>query len=347
MVAALLLVASTAPEWRGVDCSFIPQLRDLGAKFYDGEKETEVLVALRKRGINLLRLRVWVEPKDGYCGVEKTLRLAKEAFDLGYALMIDFHYSDSWADPAKQFKPNSWRSLSDSELAKAVHDHTKMTLQKLIAQKTPPRFVQIGNEVRPGMLWPTGRIVNDNFRPFAALLKAGIAGTHEAMGGKPVTTIVHNDEGGNFKGTSWFYSGLEKEKVNYDCIGLSYYPWWHGTLAQLEENLNGLNKKFKRPVMVVETAYPFTLKGQDATNNFVGQEAQLVPGYPATLAGQGNFLRKINEIVAKVPNGNGLGTIYWAPEYIAVPGLQTPCENLALFDFEHRVLPGAAALGGK
>lgn len=303
MLATVLYMALAAPVWRGVDCSFIPQLRDLGAKFYDGADETEVLVALRKQGINLLRLRVWVDPKDGYCGVERTLKLSKEAFDLGYTLMIDFHYSDSWADPAKQVKPRAWRQLSERDLAKAVHDHTKLTLEKLVAQKTPARFVQIGNEVRPGMLFPTGRINGNDYAPFARLLKAGLTGAREAMRGKPLTTIIHNDEGGNFKGTSRFFEGLAKEGVKFDCIGLSYYPWWHGTLAQLSENLNGLASKFNKPVMVVETAYPFTLKWQDDENNFVGTEKQLVPGYPATPEGQASFLQKVNDLVTSVPNG--------------------------------------------
>lgn len=343
MVLPVLLALGSTPLLNGIDASFIPEYRDLGAKFYDGGKVTDPLVSFSSRGANLLRIRVWVHPPKGYCSVEKTLELARDGKRAGMKLLIDFHYSDDWADPQKQIPPAAWKDMNESELAQAVYHHTKSTIQKLVDQGTPPDMVQIGNEIRNGTLWPIGDHRKSGYDPLARLLRAGAKASREAS---PKTSImIHHDQGAKLEECGSFFQALKDRGVRFDVIGLSYYPWWHGTLANLERTMNGLASKFRKPVMIVETAYPFTLKWNDDTGNFVGEEKQLVPGYPATPEGQAAFLRELNRLVRAVPSGRGLGVVYWAPEYIAWKGMQTPCENLCLYDFEGKILPGADVLG--
>jgi arabinogalactan endo-1,4-beta-galactosidase len=344
-IAAALLAL---PYWKGVDASFVPQYRDLNVPFYVGQARKDPLEALAKAGNNLLRLRIWVDPRHGYCDLAHTLAMAKDGQRLGMDLLLDFHYSDDWADPGKQYTPKKWSALDLDGLKKAVREHSRTTVQALVRQGTPPAIVQIGNEVRAGMLWPLGKVSGEKDMPaFAALLKAGIEGTRQGLGGRNCWIMVHNDYGANNGACRWFYDQLKAQDVAFDMIGLSYYPWWHGSLEDLQKNVNDLADRYKMPIMVVETAYPFTLETGDPGRNFVGEEKQLLPGYPATREGQTAYLRKLHQIMKSIPEKRGAGVVYWAPEYVAAPGMPTPCENLCLFDLEHRLLPGAAALGAK
>lgn len=346
ILASFVLASSPiSSEIRGVDASFLPQLDGLKAQFFEGGSPIDVLTAFRVRGIEWLRVRVWVHPKEGYCGVPKTLELCKKAKALGYQLLINFHYSDDWADPQKQIPPDAWKGFDLDGMAKAVYAHTRGTLEALDRQGTPAAMVQIGNEIRDGMLWPLGQLSKGNWDGLERLLKAGIRGTKEAKLSVQPLISIHHDQGGNAKQCGDFYGQLTNRGVQYDLIQLSYYPWWHGTFAQLRENLAMLATRFKKPIFVGETAYPFTLEWKDRTGNFVGLERHLVPGFPASPEGQSAFLTELRKIVRETPNGLGAGVVYWAPEYIAVPGLPTPYENLALFDFDQKILPGAEALG--
>jgi arabinogalactan endo-1,4-beta-galactosidase len=349
VVAAVMASGSSAvPYWRGVDASFLPQYADLKATFFAAGKPTEPLAAMAKAGANLLRLRIWVNPTDGYCSVKKSLPLARTAKQLGMKLLVDFHYSDTWADPGHQIKPKAWNTFTVDQLAGAVTQHTREVTRAFIAQGTPPAMVAVGNEVRDGMMWPEGQISKGGYANFVRFLKAGITGVNAAFGADtPCPIMIHNDAGGDAAGCKKWYGNLKKDGVKFDVIGVSYYPWWHGSLDAVKENLNGLAETFSVPVMVVETAYPFTLGYADNSNNFVGEEKQLLPGYPATTEGQSAFLTEVHRIVRDVPNGRGIGVCYWAPEYVAWPTIETPYENLTLFDFKRNLLPGARALGEK
>ena len=344
LILSLLIANSARHLLNGVDASFVPEYRDLKADFFRGTKKVDALDALAESGSKVLRLRVWVNPKAGYCSVPETLKMAKEAKRLHMHLLVDFHYSDWWADPQHQPTPAAWVGLDLTQLALKVKQHTQDTLNRLALQGTPADSVQVGNEIRTGMLWPVGQRSLHGFENLSALLRAGISGVREAKGGNKIKIVIHHDSGGDFKECKLFFSEIEKRGVKFDWIGLSYYPWWHGTLDQLSENLNGLSATFKHPVWIVETAYPFALDWKDQTGNVLGDQKQLLPGFPATPDGQSGYLRKLNEIVRAVPNNLGVGVIYWAPEYVAQKGIGTPCENLCLFDFDHRLLPGAKAL---
>lgn len=346
LVLGIAMVTATNP-YRGADCSFIPQYRADGTKFYDHQgKEGEVLEILQKSGMNLLRLRLWNNHKQGHCNLENTIQLTKEAHKLGMKVLLDFHYSDDWADPSKQFTPAAWKGQDLPTLTQSLENFTYDTLSTMKKAGAAPDMVQIGNEVRGGMCWPVGRISPENggFKNFATLLKAGVRASRKFNPKMPV--MIHYDNGAQEGGTRWFYDGIRAEGVDYDWIGLSYYPWWHGTMDELESNLTALVRRFDKPIMIVETSYPFSLGKGDEGGNFVGEEKQLSPGFPATESGQAAFTRKLHRVVQGLPAGKGLGVVWWAPEYIASKSIRTPCENLALFDFKGKVLLGADALGG-
>ena len=272
--------------------------------------------------------------------------MAKEAHSLGMKVLLNFHYSDDWADPQHQIVPAAWKDLDLVQLAKATEDHSYVVTKALVDQGTPPAMIQVGNEIRVGMQWPIGKLTSDkSYDPLSTLMKAGTNGVERAMPKNAhYQMMIHHDQGGSLIECLKFYAELERRKVRFDVIGLSYYPWWHGTLTDLEATLNGLARTFRRDVMVVETAYPFTRDGADKTGNFVWEKTNLNCEYPASIDGQVGFMNRLHKIVRSVPDRHGIGVVYWAPEYVAQPGIQTPCENLALFDFEHRALPGLMAL---
>lgn len=346
MILSTAVLMAATPYWRGADMSFIPEYRDLKCDYFVRNTKTDSLHAMKDAGINMLRLRVWVNPPKGYCSPEQTVKLAVEAKKMGLELMIDFHYSDDWADPAKQYPPAKWKSFNVEEMAAATRSHTKEVLLELKKAGVNPKIIAVGNEIRTGMLWPLGQISKNGYVNFATFLKAGIEGAKEAKL-KPYQIMIHNDAGGDKEGCEKFYDSLSKLGVKFDVVGLSFYPWWHGTLDQLKSNMDNLAAKFKKPVIVTETAYPFTNGWKDNTGNFVYEKTKMNCDLPATPEGQAEFLRKLHAVVKSVPKNMGQGVLYWAPEYVAHPGIQTPCENLCLFDFDNRLLVGAYALGEK
>jgi arabinogalactan endo-1,4-beta-galactosidase len=204
-------------------------------------------------------------------------------------------------------------------------------------------MVQVGNEIIGGMLYPDGRMRDQESTNLGRLVKAGIQGTKEGLRGRKVPIMIHIDRGGDQDATRWFFDNMAKEKVEFDIIGQSYYPFWHGDLKALAANLKMTAERYKKPIIVVETAYAFTLARKDGPSNFVNEEKQLLFGYPATPAGQASFLRDIRRTVAETPNGLGMGVVYWAPEYISDPGIKdNPYENLTLWDFDNRLIEPAA-----
>lgn len=337
-------IRSAAVPYRGIDVSFLPQLDDLGAVFFDGVTPRDPLAALQSRGINLVRLRVWNNPADGYCSPARTLAMAQRAHALGMKLLINFHFSDSWADPGQQNPPAAWLGFSMAQLTSAVADFTGSVLSALAAQGTPATIVQVGNEITAGMLWPLGSN-SSNWNNFAALYRAGAMSAAQAS---PATRLMlHVDRGGDNAGARWFFDIAQANAMPFDIIGLSYYPWWHGTLGVMSSNLADLAIRYAKPIHIVETAYPWSLAWQDATNNFVWQPSQCLPGYSPTPAGQAAYTAAVISTLAALPGNLGQGLCWWAPGYVAVPGLGSPWENLALFDFSRSLLPAAAALASR
>jgi len=334
---------------RGVDVSFIPEKEDYGAVFKDNGKAKDPLQIFKDHGINYIRLKLWHTPADGYNSLEKILYMAKRIKEKELGFLLNFHYSDTWADPGKQIKPAAWRDLSFPDLRDSLYNYTYKVINALKKQGTLPQMVQVGNEITPGMLWEDGRVggeweTEEQWRNFTDLLKAGIKAINDVLEpGEEVKIMIHIDRGGDNKASRWFFDNLLKYDVQFDIIGQSYYPWWHGTFQDLTQNLNDLAMRYDKDINVVETAYPWTLQWFERGHNIVGDSGQLHEGYPASVNGQYQFLKKLIEIVKEVPNNKGNGIFYWAPEHIYVPPLRTPWENNALFDFTGEVLPSIRA----
>lgn len=331
---------------RGADASFLFQVEAAGGVFREGTTPTDAMAIFRSRGINTVRVRLWVNPPAGQSDLASVLATARRARAAGLSILLDLHYSDTWADPGAQAKPAAWASLSGSALQSRVREYTRFVVAALAAQGTPPAIVQIGNEITNGLLWPDGQLYGPGtggWPGLAALLQAGIAGVRDAIPADPLgqspQIMIHIDRGGDNAGARWFFDQLALQGVAFELIGLSYYPWWHGSLAALQANLTDLAARYNKPVCVVETAYPWTLGWNDNTNNTIGLSSQLQPGYPATTAGQKSFLAAITAAVDGLGTRAG-GVVVWAPDWIAAPNLGSTWENLALFDFS-----GAAVLG--
>lgn len=327
------------------------------------------------QGVNLVRLRLWVDPKSaggqayggGDLDLDKVTALAKRVKAADMDFMLDLHYSDFWTDPGKQFKPKAWADLDSDALVAQVQSYSQAVVAHLIDNGVHPEYIQVGNEINSGLLWPDGKNWGDNtggFDTLAALLKAGVAGIQQAESDGGVTTpakiILHLAEGGNNSSFRWWFDAITARAVPFDIIGVSYYPYWHGSLADLQTNLNDMVSRYGKPVMVVETAYGFTTDNGDSLGNNFGPDEATAGGYPATEAGQLAFLTDLRAVIAAVPNEQGLGLVYWEPAWLPVDGVSwasdagmdyietsgsigNAWENQGLFDFNGDALAGWAA----
>ena len=310
------------------------------AVFRDANNSGDALAILKAQGLDTIRLRLFHSPDELRDSLNDVKILARRANDLGYRIVLNLHYSDTWADPAQQTKPAAWEGLSIDVLRDSVYAHTADVLAALDEQGTPPEIVQIGNEISTGMLWDTGRVggafdIPAQWAAFSTLLGAGIEAVRERGGSR---IMIHIDRGGDPSGARWFFDRLMPFALDYDLIGLSYYPFWHGPLDNLRQTVRMLEERYQKPVMVIETAYPWTLLWNDNQHNQVGLPGHVLPGFPATPEGQADFLAAIWSIVPE-------GVCYWSGELISAPQRSSSWENLALFDFDGRVLPAARTLG--
>jgi arabinogalactan endo-1,4-beta-galactosidase len=328
----------------GADISSLMKSEDMGGVYRDADgTEGDALEILKLHGLNYARLRVFVDPADGYHGKEEILAMAIRLKGLDIPLLVNFHYSDNWADPGKQFKPAAWEDYNFEQLTKALYDHTFDVCNSLVAQGTPPDMVQVGNEINAGMLWPDGDY--NHMDNLAALLKAGYQAVKDCS---PSTLVMlHIAEGGDNDMARWWFGNMTSREVPFDVIGISYYPFWHGSLAQLQYNLNDSTARYGKDVIVVETAYAFTDQEDDFLPN-IANSSMVIPGYPFTPEGQRAMLGDVMAIVRAVPNGRGLGVFWWDATWTAVtgngwdsadPDSGNAWENQALFDFDDRVLP--------
>lgn len=335
----------------GGDVSEIPQVEAAGGHYSYREKPEDPFAIMKKAGWNWVRFRIWNDPKDGLCNKEYTLKLAKRAHDQGLKISLDFHYSDWWADPGKQWAPAAWKNLSFEDAVKALHDYTKDVVSAMIAQGTPPYMVQVGNEITSGIIWPFGRLKGDDeeiWGHVAKIIDAGIQAVHDAQGSHRILTMIHLDRGGDNKGARWWFDHLNKYNVKFDTIGLSYYPFWHGHLAEMEANVDDLATRYNKDIYVVETAYPWSLASDQHQEGAVFDgRSKLESGYPATPAGQAAFLKRVKEIVKNIPGGHGKGLLYWAPTWISATGAKTPYANMATFDYQGNALAGTDELSAK
>jgi len=335
---------------RGADLSFTPQLEAAGVRFSDRGKVRPVERILARHGANYVRLRVWTAPPPGYSDAASALAMARRAKRAGMKVLLNLHYSDFWADPAHQTTPAAWQGQDLPTLAATVRGYTRAMVAKFAREGAAVDMIQIGNEVTAGMLWPVGELYPagqpQRWAEFTTLLTAGIAGAREGNPGRHrLDVMVHIDRGGDNGGAVWFYDHIAAEGVDFDVIGLSYYPFWHGPLAALRANLNDLATRYGKPLVVVEAAYPWTLDNGDQLANFITSPDQLPDGaqYPATPAGQVAYFEALRTVLSEVPGGLGAGFFDWSPEWIPgvgwAPGEGNPNDNLTMFDWTGAALP--------
>ncbi|ELP63548.1 glycosyl hydrolase 53 family protein [Streptomyces turgidiscabies] len=330
---------------KGADISSLPKSEALGGTYKTSSgTTTDALTVLKNSGMNYARVKVWVNPADGYNNKARVLALAKRIKAQGMKLLVDFHYSDTWADPGAQSKPSAWAGHSYSQLKADVYNHTYDVLGALKSQGTTADMVQVGNEINGGMLWSEGS--TDNWSQLAGLLNSGYNAVKAVNSG--TTVALHLAKGGDLAGTRWWFDSAVSNGVKFDAIGLSYYGYWHGSLSDFQTTLDDAASRYGKPVFVAETAYPFRLDSEDSHENIIDTTGELVSGYAASTAGQSAWFRDILNIVEAVPNGRGLGVFYWEATWTAVTGngwdptdssSGNGWENQALFGYDDKALP--------
>lgn len=274
----------TATPMLGADISFLPELESRGIRFSDQGREGDAIHILKSHGFNYVRLRLFNEPArekgyspgKGFCDLEHTLAMARRIKAAGMKWLLDYHYSDYWADPGKQYKPEAWKGLSFAELKKALYTFTRQSLEKLRDQGSLPDMVQVGNEINHGFVWPEGDVRNVD--SMCQLVAAGIAAV-KAVDPR-IVIMVHMALGGQNEESVFFIDQLLKRSISFDVIGLSYYPKWHGTLADLENNMQDLIRRYNKDLIVVE--------------------------YSARK-------KEVNQLVFGLPGGRGKGSCIWEP----------------------------------
>ena len=308
----------------GADLSFAKEAEDNGFVFKENKKSKKVVEIFREHGYNWIRLRLFHSPTVLPNNLEYTISLAKEAKNRGFKFLLDYHYSDTWADPAKQYVPKAWEGRAQKEIENLLYEYTKETLDAFRKANVYPDMVQIGNEISTGMLWPYGKLP-ENWDNFAALLKAGINGVYASVANISIPKImIHIDKGGDKEFTEYFFDKLNTYNIQFDVIGQSYYPWWHGSLLDLKDCLHFTALKYDKDIVLVETAY-----------NYAQAEYSSKPApFSETPQGQKDFLEEVHKIILAIPNNKGRGIFWWEP---AAPNKSF--SNRTYFDKEGNVLP--------
>lgn len=343
---AAALAGAPAPRpasglWLGADLSYVNEMEDCGAVYRAGGKPVDPFALLAQKGGNIVRVRIWNDAKwtkySDLADVTKTIHRAKAS---GMQVLLDFHYSDDWADGEKQIAPAAWAKLDTGGQAKALHDYTLEVLRALNSQGLMPEMVQVGNETNPELM---GGVKERpiNWRRNALLLNAGLKAVREAGQAATIAPriMLHIAQPENAE--PWFAAAQAAGLTDYDVIGLSYYKKWSTrSMVELGEAITRLKTAYGKDVVVVETAYPFTNDNADKAPNLLGPDT-LVEGYPATPAGQRQYLVDLTQTVV---DGGGVGLVYWEPNWVS-----TACrtrwsqgsnwENAAWFDYHGEALP--------
>ena len=359
----------------GIDVSTYLEELEHGAKYCANGVQIDPLDAFRENGVDWMRIRVWNDPRSeagepylaGNCDMDHYIRLATLAKSKGYRLLLDFHYSDFWADPGKQMIPQAWQGMDADAMAEALYGFTKECLEAAVAADVAPEMIQVGNEITNGILWPVGKLelpdgTRGNYENFCKLVDAGCRACREVL---PQAKIMLHLERSNDKAVyQEFFSEMERAGIDYDIIGASYYPYWHGTPAELMENLNAC-RRFGKEIMVAELGYGFTMEAYSLDGStqrlVIDAERAFVPGvteqYPLTPAGQAAYIRDFLALCRENAIG---GVFYWEPLWIPGEGICWASEagqvyiheegkstsnewaNQCLFDYRGQMLPAFA-----
>lgn len=354
---------------KGMDLSTLLELERCGAVYYDNGEKMDILDIMKRYDVDTIRLRLWNDPwsEDGksYGAGENdlptTLAIAKRVTDAGLGVLLNFHYSDFWADPGKQFKPKAWADYGVEELEQAVYDFTVSTMECFAAEGVNVTMVQVGNELSNGLLWPEGKVPNyDNIAKF---VNAGIRGVRKVNAEVPI--MIHLDNGGNnVLYREWFDNFLERGE-DFQIIGLSYYPFWHGTLDMLTNNMNDIAERYGKELVVAEVSMGYTMESYQEYEQLSDEERKgyatkpsLVEKieYPMTIQGQYDFMEDFLKRISHIKGDKGKGFFWWEPAWIPVKGSgwatsasleyindPGPCgnewANQALFDYDGNTLP--------
>lgn len=353
MILGYAAAVRAEPMLAGADVSALLDLEKAGAVYRQDGKPADALVIMRQAGCNLFRVRLFVNPEPdarkahgATQDLQAVMALAKRIQQTGADWMLDFHYSDTWADPMHQNKPVAWKDLSDAQLEKQLEDYTTSVLRRLHEAKVDPKYVQIGNEITAGMLWPVGKIPDSKdptydaqWTRFTRLLSAASRGVRAAE--EPNRTyriIIHIHGGGRDGVPMWFFKQLAPYKIDHDIIGLSFYPIWNDSLDTLRRNLTEVIQLTGKEVLICETSYPWRPVQDKST------EQQT---WPLTPDGQSQFSRDLFKALADVPDHKARGAIWWYPESTAQKGLRVyHWGSEALFDETGAPTPGMAAFFG-
>lgn len=354
---------------KGMDVSTLAELAELGAKYYDKGVEADALEILKHYDADSLRIRLWENPYSedgkpygaGTNDFEKLVQLASAGKKLGYTYLLDLHYSDFWTDPGKQYPPKAWEGSTVEEMEQHVYDYTKDVLLKLKEMDLLPDMVQVGNEVTAGLLWPLGQW--DKPDNIARFISAGIRAVKEVSPNSRI--MIHLDCGGNNERCREWFDNYVSRGEDFDVIGLSYYPFWHGTIDDLTNNMNDLAARYNKDIIVAEISTGFTMedykdyeKLADSERKGMATKPHLAAAvkHPMTPQGQADFMQEVMERIAQIPEGRGKGFYYWEPTWIPVPGCGWANEeslkyikdpgpggnewaNQALFDYDGNALP--------
>ncbi|MCR4960859.1 MAG: glycosyl hydrolase 53 family protein [Lachnospiraceae bacterium] len=365
---------------KGMDVSTLLEEEACGARYYDGGEAEDLFAILKRHGVNSVRLRIWNDPYSpegkpygaGTNDLERTLLLAKRAKEAGMEILLDFHYSDFWADPGKQFVPKAWEGHDGKQLVEDVYSYTVQVLKEMKARGVSPFMVQVGNEITNGCLWPLGNRhyerpegVKCYFNPILKdILSAGIKAVREIL--PEAKVMLHLDNGGNNElYRDWFDGYMVLGGEDFDIIGLSYYPFWHGNLKALENNMNDIAQRYRKPLVIAEVSMGYTMEdyasyeglSPEERKGYATKEHLLKDlDYPMTKEGQKAFMEHVVRVIKGVPGNLGKGYYYWEPAWIPVMGCgwatyealeytheAGPCgnewANQALFDYDGNALP--------
>ena len=317
----------------GMDASCVPSLENSGVKYYDHNgTEKDVYQILSENGINYIRVRIWNDPYDangngyggGNCDLANAIAIGQRATKYGLKLLVNFHYSDFWADPGKQAVPKAWKDLDIDAKSEALYTYTKDCLEQLVAAGVDIGMVQVGNETNGALCGENGS-APDGWKNITQLMKAGSRAVREVCPDALVAIHFTNPERvGSYEN---YGKQLQEHRVDYDVFASSYYPYWHGTLSNLTTELNKIADQYGKKVMVAETSYAYSTADTDYHGNTVGSGSST--GHPYTVQGQADQIRDVIQAVADMHNG--IGVFYWEGTWISVGGSSYQ-ENAALWE---------------
>ncbi|MEN0002520.1 MAG: glycosyl hydrolase 53 family protein [Bacteroidota bacterium] len=346
-------VETPSDFYRGADLSYVNEMEDCGANYFDEQgTEKDPYQIFKDAKMDLVRVRLWHSPDwtdySNFEDVKKTIARAKA---LELSVLLDFHYSDDWADPQKQLVPAAWLPVvnNTSVLGDSVYNYTFRVLEELNQEGLLPEFVQIGNETNIEILQdPNGNYEQINWTRNAALINKGLKALRDAAAqfDQKIESFLHIAQPEN--ALWWFDEARQNGVTDFDWIGISYYPKWSNyALNQLPNAIRALTETYNKPLMVVETAYPFTLNNKDNAGNILGQDAA-IPGYEISPQGQYDYLKMLEE---KIEEGGGSGLIYWEPAWVSTScstrwGQGSHWDNATLFDQNNRAHIGMQYFNG-